>query len=133
MTTDKRTYQERKEYYQKWKAQNLEKRREYLRQWYLNNKDKTKERNYRWRGKVRFNFQEFKSTLYCAHCGENEPECLDFHHLDPSQKDRSVSKGMSSWSYDRVMAEIQKCIVLCANCHRKEHKRLRINELFNKK
>ena len=126
MTTEKRSYAERKEYYQQWCAKNRDKVNQYKKNWYQENKDKNKEKGYRWRNKVKFSFQEFKATLSCAHCGENEPVCLDFHHLDPSQKDRNVTKGMTGWSYKRIMEEIEKCIVLCANCHRKEHKRLKI-------
>lgn len=125
MTTEKRTYAERKEYLKQWEEQNRDKRRQYRKNAYKNNKEANKAKGYRWRSKVRFNFQEFKATLKCVHCGENDPICLDFHHIDPSQKDRDVTKGMSSWGYKRIMEEIQKCIVLCANCHRKEHKRLR--------
>jgi len=125
MTTEKRTYQDRKEYYRQWSKENREKRKAYQKDWYVKNKQANQEKGYRWRNKVKFNFQEFKATLKCAHCGENEPVCLDFHHIDPSQKDRDVTKGISSWSYKKIMEEIKKCIVLCANCHRKEHKRLR--------
>ena len=125
MTTEKRTYAERKEYLRQWEVKNREKRKASQKAWYEQNKEKNQAKGYRWRSKVRFSFQEFKATLKCAHCGENDPVCLDFHHLDPTQKDRNVTKGMSSWSYKRIMEEVEKCIVLCANCHRKEHKRLK--------
>ena len=41
---------------------------------------------------------------------------LDFHHLDPTAKVLPVSK-MESCSYDRIVTEINKCVVLCKNCH----------------
>lgn len=70
-------------------------------------------------------FQEFKATLKCERCGESDPAALDFHHLDPSEKDHELSNAMNKWGWSRVMREIEKCIVLCANCHRKEHARQR--------
>jgi hypothetical protein len=52
--------------------------------------------------------------------GDMEPACLDFHHQDRVSKDEAVSR-MLTWSMDKIMHEISKCIVLCSNCHRKEH------------
>ena len=66
----------------------------------------------------------------CNHCGEhfyNDPECLDFHHIDPKTKDVSVARiwRTSLKQLDKMIEEIKKCIVLCSNCHRKETKRIR--------
>lgn len=57
----------------------------------------------------------------CAACPEVDLSCLVFHHLDPKQKDRNISEMVSRLSTERVVAEIAKCIVLCANCHMKHH------------
>jgi hypothetical protein len=65
---------------------------------------------------------EFKSTLCCTKCGENRPWCLDFHHTDPTIKESSLSLMVSnSSSKERLMKEIEKCIVLCKNCHADYH------------
>lgn len=67
-------------------------------------------------------FRVYKKTLVCARCGENDYRCLDFHHTDQSTKDREVAKlVVEGYSIARIMSEIEKCIILCANCHRKEH------------
>lgn len=66
-------------------------------------------------------FQTYKSTLQCAFCGEATPCCLDFHHKDPTSKDFTISDMVSSVGWDTLMAEINKCVVACANCHRKVH------------
>jgi hypothetical protein len=66
-------------------------------------------------------WQEFKATLKCAVCGENHPAVLDFHHINPADKEYSVSRLVSDRSYTKAMQEIQKCIVLCANHHRIHH------------
>ena len=61
--------------------------------------------------------------MKCAKCGYNEyPIALDFHHLDPSQKDEKVSRWVSNhYSIERALEEMKKCICLCANCHRVFH------------
>ena len=45
---------------------------------------------------------------------------LEFHHLDPSQKDVVWDK-MRLMSWDKVLLELKKCILVCANCHREIH------------
>lgn len=46
-------------------------------------------------------------------------EIYDFHHLDPNEKDFSI--GKQARSFKSIKAELDKCILLCANCHRIEH------------
>jgi hypothetical protein len=66
-------------------------------------------------------FRELKATLSCGRCGESHPATLDFHHRDPSTKSLEVSIMVWNRTWKRVLAEIAKCDVICANCHRKEH------------
>jgi hypothetical protein len=81
-------------------------------------KDKAKDR----KTELKKWFQDYRATLKCAHCPENHPACLDFHHSDPSKKERDVTKMVASGvGMDRILEEIAKCIVLCSNCHRKHH------------
>ena len=64
---------------------------------------------------------EYKRSHPCI-CGESEPCCLDFHHLDPSKKFYLVGRmAHHGFGLDRILEEISKCIILCANCHRKLH------------
>jgi len=72
------------------------------------------------RKSIRKWFDEYKKTLKCERCPENNPICLDFHHNDSTKKEYSIS-NMMSWSKESIMKEVEKCSVLCANCHRKEH------------
>ena len=53
----------------------------------------------------------------CIQCGYNaHPETLQFHHMDPSTKKFGIgSSVMRSW--EKLQAEINKCVLLCANCH----------------
>lgn len=56
----------------------------------------------------------------CYTCPEDRAPCLDFHHLDETTKDYGVST-MLTFSRERIIAEIEKCVVLCSNCHRLVH------------
>ena len=71
----------------------------------------------RWRIEMRNIIQEIKSCG-CALCGEKDTCCLDFHHLH--DKEFEISKA-SDVSKERLYEELKKCIILCANCHRKLH------------
>lgn len=64
---------------------------------------------------------KWKATQRCKDCGENNPIVLDLHHRDHTKKDIEVSNAVRGWSWKRLKTEIDKCDVLCANCHRIEH------------
>lgn len=64
---------------------------------------------------------DYKSTHPCIECNESEPICIDFHHIDPEQKEVNVSALINCGSLKKLQAEIKKCVPLCANCHRKVH------------
>jgi hypothetical protein len=58
----------------------------------------------------------------CIRCGYDKcPRSLDFHHLDPGEKDFSISQNGDTISFDRIKAEIDKCILVCKNCHGEIH------------
>lgn len=58
----------------------------------------------------------------CQICGYNkEGGAFDFHHLDPEEKEIAVSNNGRGTSWKRIAAELRKCILLCANCHREVH------------
>jgi hypothetical protein len=95
--------------------------KEQSRKYYLANKNKVLAgvKIQRAIGKARWD--TFKRTLKCTKCEQNHPAALDFHHIDPSEKENLVSKLVSNGCFAAAMAEAQKCIVLCANCHRIHH------------
>ena len=67
-------------------------------------------------------FAAFKATKTCTKCGESHPAALDFHHLISKNTNKKVYKLVSDGHHwPRILEEITKCIVLCANCHRKHH------------
>lgn len=57
----------------------------------------------------------------CERCDESDPACLESHHVDEDEKEMAVGTMVTySYSRDRILREIDKCEVLCSNCHRKE-------------
>lgn len=65
-------------------------------------------------------FHDWKRQQGCIICGESEPYCLDMHHLNPNEKETTVS-SLTSSGWTKLMKEASKCVVVCANCHRKIH------------
>ena len=74
-------------------------------------------KNHRKRTKIKL--VEYKGGC-CEKCGYNKCiEALEFHHIDESTKEFAVSG--STKSLERQKKEADKCIMLCANCHRELH------------
>lgn len=61
---------------------------------------------------------KIRSQNPCFVCGESRLNCLEFHHLDPSKKERLVTAPAG---LETVLKESEKCIILCANCHALYH------------
>jgi hypothetical protein len=56
----------------------------------------------------------------CSICKiQDDPVIYDFHHLDSEQKDFQLSSKVMSW--DKLIIEAKKCVMLCSHCHRKLH------------
>lgn len=64
---------------------------------------------------------ELKTGKACLHCGFDDPRALDFHHRDPDTKEFQISTKAWQVSWARLLAEVEKCDILCANCHRILH------------
>lgn len=64
--------------------------------------------------------RSIKQQQGCIYCGESDVACLDFHHKTSDDKEFGISGNTHrTWKY--IEAEIAKCVVICANCHRKLH------------
>ena len=69
---------------------------------------------------------EYIGGRVCVHCGFTHDTFtpFDFHHINPSEKEVSISDAICrSWA--NLIKEVDKCVLLCSNCHRIEHERIR--------
>lgn len=65
---------------------------------------------------------EYLAEKGCCECGTHDPRVLEFDHIEPCDKEHAVSRLLCdgySWGTEKLRAEIRKCRVICANCHRK--------------
>lgn len=69
---------------------------------------------------------EYKGNK-CEHCdlhiNDSHYSVFDLHHNDPTKKDPKFS-SFKYWAWDKIVNEIDKCSLLCSNCHRIEHAKL---------
>ena len=93
----------------------------YKLKYYYNNKQSHYLRNRKTIKQLKSFVDDFKSKTGCLLCEESDSCCLDFHHLNPSTKIKEVSLMVREGSKKRILNEIEKCVCLCANCHRKVH------------
>lgn len=58
----------------------------------------------------------------CEICGYNKnTHALDFHHIDPNTKEFTISRLIANKSLEKIKQEVDKCKLVCANCHRELH------------
>lgn len=95
-------------------------RREYIKE----QSRKNKQRNRDW-------YNSVKKSENCKNCGENRAAALVFHHI--SDKSGNVARLVSQeYGIETIAKEIEKCVILCSNCHRVHHngkENLNIEEL----
>ena len=72
-----------------------------------------------WRRRKKIELVEYKGGE-CEICGYKKCiDALEFHHRYPNEKDFTISG--KSWSFERLKNEVDKCILLCSNCHKETH------------
>ncbi len=107
------------------KEKNKEYQKKYQKEWYKRNKKKhiataRKNKKHHIR-KMAQMVSDHKSSEGCGRCPEADPVCLDLHHVN-GDKTIDVSVAVQKgWGRERIKKEIDKCTVICANCHRKLH------------
>jgi hypothetical protein len=88
---------------------------------YSNNKDYYFDRNKKRRKNLQEKLLNYLNGKGCIDCGEKDPIVLEFDHIDPGNKEESISKMVrhltQSWS--KILEEINKCEIRCANCHKR--------------
>ncbi len=87
------------------------------------NKESQRTRSSRYRRELKQKALDYLGGK-CSLCGYNKcVQALDFHHLDPLQKDFTISSKKTK--FDKLKSELDKCILVCANCHREIHENSR--------
>jgi hypothetical protein len=95
-------------------------RQKYASEHYIKNKALYKSRAILRRRKRALYLRKLKVDKGCKICGEKHPACLDFHHI--SEKEFNIcSASHNMIPFHVILKEIEKCEVLCSNCHRKIH------------
>ncbi len=100
-------------------------RKEYNKEHYKKDKDKyiarAKERNLIQKKKAHGFILSYLEENHCVVCGETDPVVLDFDHVNPKNKGFTISQGVRRGKNIEVLKkEIERCQVLCANCHRRK-------------
>lgn len=105
-------------------AKNKEAALERASTWYQNNTEVAKRRAARHQLKAKLKAISVLGSK-CKNCPETHPAALQFHHRDPSTKSFSITtKQMTTpnrFPWDQILEEIEKCDLLCSNCHAKHH------------
>lgn len=90
------------------------------RRYYEDNPKYYAEKRDKLKNKRRKFVSDIKSKSGCVICKENDPVCLDFHHL--RDKEHTIAQMIGDLKNEKqIQKEIDKCVVLCSNCHRKIH------------
>lgn len=93
----------------------------YQNKWYRKNREYYSSLKRVGRQKRRDWIQKYKADHPCVNCGESDWRCLDFHHSTGKKEHCIANMVGPRYSFKKIEEEVHKCIVLCANCHRKEH------------
>ena len=99
------------------------KRKETYKQHYHTYKSEYRERaiirNRRLKDLLRVKTLEYLKDKSCVMCGMSDPRVLDFDHINPTTKSFGIARALHNiMAWEKVLAEIEKCQILCANCHR---------------
>lgn len=90
----------------------------YHKEYYQKRKQYYLEKNKRLKEEIRKKYLEFLKTQKCADCPESDPIVLEADHL--RDKSFTISKRLhSTYSWETIEKELEKCEIVCANCHRK--------------
>lgn len=110
----------------RWRSRNTEHRREYLNAWKKRNPDKValaqKKSGAKKYATRRALLWALKSKP-CVDCGiQYHPAVMDFDHVR-GKKEFTIGSHLKTFALQKLLNEIAKCDVVCANCHRARHAR----------
>jgi len=96
--------------------------KKFRKSYYERNKEKELARSKKKTNDQKNWYRDLKESLSCSVCGENHPATIQFHHKDPKEKEGTIALLIvGGYSREKILKEMEKCTILCANCHAKEH------------
>lgn len=122
--TRRKYYREHRDQFRVYSRRWRERHPEYYSRWRACNKDRTKDANFKWYAKSQVwgAIVWYKLLHPCTDCNETDPLVLEFDHV-PERGEKRLRVGNAyKWTPKRLpelLAEIQKCEVVCANCHKR--------------
>jgi len=99
---------------------------------HLKNKKKRREQTKKSRKRAILRNKKYVEAYKIQHpcpCGETEPCCLSFHHKNEDKVGNISDMSNKGYSIKRIQKEIDKCDILCLNCHTKLHNQERIEDV----
>lgn len=90
---------------------------DYQKKHYLINKQKYVDKAKSWKDKERNKFFEYLKSQKCKDCGESDPIVLEFDHQ--GNKEFNIAHKIGIIPFKELLKEINKCEVVCSNCHKK--------------
>ncbi len=94
--------------------------RNYHKKWYKKNRIKQIAKQKERRQKRVDWLRDYKVKRGCISCDENHPAALVFHHAS-DDKEFGIAEMPNNFGIERIKKEVDKCIVMCRNCHAKGH------------
>lgn len=123
----------RKAYKRQYYYDHLDEQRRLHKRWRDNNKERVAELSKNCRVKcfdAWMAILEERGMLECSKCGYNKCfAALDFHHINPSDKEFGLAKAIYLTPTQARVAELNKVVVLCSNCHRELHSKTYFKDL----
>jgi 5-methylcytosine-specific restriction endonuclease McrA len=84
-----------------------------------NYRERAVERSRKIKNSLRQQMLTYLSDKACVRCGISDIRVLEFDHINPATKSFSIARGITSTlGWDKILDEIAKCQILCANCHK---------------
>lgn len=124
----KNAFLHNKKYYHEHKGELKERQKQYYHSHIKENKEYRNERKEVIKMKSKKQYMIYKQIMQnikingCAICGYNKCNAsLDFHHVNPDNKKFPLSLQSMEYKDERIIEEINKCILLCKNCHYEMH------------
>lgn len=94
--------------------------KEYKRKWYKENKSHVLNKLKLRRIELKQFVLNYLKDKKCSDCGENDPIVLEFDHIKGNKQFNISEATHAGRSLESIKKEIQKCVIRCANCHRKK-------------